>query len=126
MDNAVPKPLFRDLDAEDVDPETSEIESLCLNCGENVSISLESDCVKDRVRLRLISKAACPVQDINNSEGSPPPPPPMPACKTSLQPFGSNLVLSNFPVSNSLPTSIFMPLTCKFFESYIFVSELNI
>lgn len=36
-DNAVPKPLFRDLDAEDVDPETSEIESLCLNCGENVS-----------------------------------------------------------------------------------------
>lgn len=48
-DNAVPKPLFRDLDAEDVDPETSEIESLCLNCGENVSISLESDWVKDRV-----------------------------------------------------------------------------
>lgn len=43
MDSAVPKPLFRDLDAEDVDPETSEIESLCLNCGENVSISLESD-----------------------------------------------------------------------------------
>lgn len=37
-DGVVPKPLFRDLDAEDVDPETSEIESLCLNCGENVSI----------------------------------------------------------------------------------------
>uniref|UniRef100_A0A1B6GWC0 Zinc finger protein ZPR1 n=1 Tax=Cuerna arida TaxID=1464854 RepID=A0A1B6GWC0_9HEMI len=30
-----PKPLFRDLTAEDADPETSEIESLCLSCGEN-------------------------------------------------------------------------------------------
>lgn len=33
------KPLFRDIDADDPDPETTEIESLCLNCGENVSFS---------------------------------------------------------------------------------------
>lgn len=30
------KPLFRNLDANDPDPETTEIESLCMNCGENV------------------------------------------------------------------------------------------
>ncbi|KAI5740663.1 hypothetical protein M8J76_005967 [Diaphorina citri] len=29
------KPLFRTLNAEDPDPETTEIESLCMNCGEN-------------------------------------------------------------------------------------------
>lgn len=33
-----PKPLFKNLNADDPDPETTEIESLCLNCGENVSI----------------------------------------------------------------------------------------
>ena len=30
------KPIFRDLNAEDPDPETTVIESLCMNCGENV------------------------------------------------------------------------------------------
>lgn len=40
-DNVVPKPLFRDLNAEDLDPETSEIESLCLNCEKNVSTILK-------------------------------------------------------------------------------------
>lgn len=29
------KPIFRDLTADDPDPETTEIESLCMNCGEN-------------------------------------------------------------------------------------------
>lgn len=33
-DNLSKKPLFRDLDAED-EPETTEIESLCVNCGSN-------------------------------------------------------------------------------------------
>uniref|UniRef100_A0A1B6K080 Zinc finger protein 259 n=1 Tax=Homalodisca liturata TaxID=320908 RepID=A0A1B6K080_9HEMI len=35
-----PKPLFRNLTAEDADPETSEIESLCLSCGENGNTKL--------------------------------------------------------------------------------------
>lgn len=30
-------PLFRDLNADDADPETTEIESCCMNCYENVS-----------------------------------------------------------------------------------------
>ncbi|XP_022191605.1 zinc finger protein ZPR1 [Nilaparvata lugens] len=30
-----PQPLFKALDADDPDPETTEIESLCLNCGDN-------------------------------------------------------------------------------------------
>jgi hypothetical protein len=29
-------PVFRDLTADDPEPETTEIESLCMNCGENV------------------------------------------------------------------------------------------
>jgi hypothetical protein len=29
-------PIFRDLTADDQEPETTEIESLCMNCGENV------------------------------------------------------------------------------------------
>ncbi|XP_015610065.1 zinc finger protein ZPR1 [Cephus cinctus] len=29
------KPIFRDLTAEDPEPETTQIESLCMNCGEN-------------------------------------------------------------------------------------------
>lgn len=34
----VKKPLFRDLDASESDgPETSQIESLCMSCGENAS-----------------------------------------------------------------------------------------
>lgn len=35
-----PKPLFKNLNADDPEPETTEIESLCLNCGENVSFYL--------------------------------------------------------------------------------------
>lgn len=31
------KPIFRDLTADDPEPETSEIESLCVNCGQNVT-----------------------------------------------------------------------------------------
>jgi hypothetical protein len=30
-------PLFRDLAADDPEPEITEIESLCMDCGENVS-----------------------------------------------------------------------------------------
>jgi hypothetical protein len=30
-------PIFRNLTADDPEPETTEIESLCMNCGENVS-----------------------------------------------------------------------------------------
>ena len=30
------KPVFRELHADDPDPETTEITSLCFNCGENV------------------------------------------------------------------------------------------
>lgn len=29
-------PIFRNLTADDPEPETTEIESLCVNCGENV------------------------------------------------------------------------------------------
>jgi hypothetical protein len=35
-------PIFRDLTADDPEPETTEIESLCMNCGENVSLKLRS------------------------------------------------------------------------------------
>lgn len=31
------KEIFRDLDADDPDPETTEIESLCMSCYEKVS-----------------------------------------------------------------------------------------
>lgn len=34
------KPIFRDLQADDPDPETTEISSLCFNCGEEVSVQL--------------------------------------------------------------------------------------
>lgn len=30
------KPIFRDLTADDPEPETTEIESLCMNCEKNV------------------------------------------------------------------------------------------
>lgn len=30
------KPLFRDINADDPDPEATEIESLCMNCHETV------------------------------------------------------------------------------------------
>lgn len=32
------KPIFRELNADDPEPETTEIESLCMNCGENVRL----------------------------------------------------------------------------------------
>ncbi|XP_076231095.1 zinc finger protein Zpr1 [Calliopsis andreniformis] len=31
----IPKPIFRNLTADDPEPETTEIESLCVNCGQN-------------------------------------------------------------------------------------------
>jgi hypothetical protein len=31
-------PIFRNLTADDPEPETTEIESLCMNCGENVNM----------------------------------------------------------------------------------------
>lgn len=33
-------PLFRDINADDPEPETSNIESVCMNCFKNVSYSL--------------------------------------------------------------------------------------
>lgn len=33
----MPQELFKDLDADDPDPETTEIESLCMSCYESVS-----------------------------------------------------------------------------------------
>lgn len=32
------KPIFRNLTADDPEPEATEVDSLCVNCGENVSI----------------------------------------------------------------------------------------
>lgn len=32
----IAKPIFRNLTADDPEPETTEIESLCVNCGKNV------------------------------------------------------------------------------------------
>ena len=38
------KPIFRDLQADDPDPETTEISSLCFNCGQDVHLfTLPSD-----------------------------------------------------------------------------------
>lgn len=36
--SATAKPVFRDLQADDPDPEATEIESMCMNCGENVRL----------------------------------------------------------------------------------------
>lgn len=36
MGETAKKPLFRDIDGDDPDPEATVIESLCLNCGEDV------------------------------------------------------------------------------------------
>lgn len=33
------KPMFRDIDGGDEDPEVTEVESMCMSCHENVSIS---------------------------------------------------------------------------------------
>jgi zinc finger protein len=33
-----PLPIFRILTADDPEPEATEIESLCMNCGENVNM----------------------------------------------------------------------------------------
>lgn len=38
MENTAEKPIFRDLTGEDPDPEATQIESLCMNCEQNVSI----------------------------------------------------------------------------------------
>lgn len=35
--NVDTKPLFRDLRADEPEPESTVIESLCMNCGKNVS-----------------------------------------------------------------------------------------
>lgn len=35
MTDNIPKPIFRNLAADDPDPEATEIESLCINCGED-------------------------------------------------------------------------------------------
>lgn len=34
------KPIFRELNADDPEPEATEIESLCVNCHANVSIKI--------------------------------------------------------------------------------------
>lgn len=34
----MPQEIFRDLDADDPEPETTEIESLCMNCYEKVNL----------------------------------------------------------------------------------------
>lgn len=35
-DNEKAKPIFRELSANDLEPEITEIESLCMECGKNV------------------------------------------------------------------------------------------
>jgi hypothetical protein len=35
---ANPSPIFRNLTGDDPEPETTEIESLCMNCGDNVNM----------------------------------------------------------------------------------------
>ncbi len=37
---AINKPVFRDLQADDADPEITEISSLCFNCGEDVNFGI--------------------------------------------------------------------------------------
>ena len=39
------KPVFRDLQADDADPEITEISSLCFNCGEDVNLSILDHCL---------------------------------------------------------------------------------
>ena len=46
---AINKPVFRDLQADDADPEITEISSLCFNCGEDVNF-----CILDNVYSRKI------------------------------------------------------------------------
>jgi hypothetical protein len=41
------KPIFRDLDPDDPEPETTEIESLCMNCHSNVRITASSGCYRN-------------------------------------------------------------------------------
>ncbi len=52
------KPLFRDLDPEDDEIEVTELESLCMNCHENVSQTLKLKL------LQLDQTSACMVQII--------------------------------------------------------------
>jgi hypothetical protein len=42
---AINKPVFRDLQADDADPEITEISSLCFNCGEDVNFCILEDCL---------------------------------------------------------------------------------
>lgn len=37
-ETALNKPLFRDINADDDDPEITEMESLCMHCHESVSL----------------------------------------------------------------------------------------
>lgn len=44
IDNAATakiKPIFREINADDPDPEATIIESLCMNCGKNVSTQFQ-------------------------------------------------------------------------------------
>jgi zinc finger protein len=36
MENQVERPIFRNLDPDDPDPEATEVESMCMNCEKNV------------------------------------------------------------------------------------------
>ena len=36
-ESALKEPLFKDLDAEDPETAPTEVESMCMSCGENVS-----------------------------------------------------------------------------------------
>ena len=42
---AINKPVFRDLQADDADPEITEISSLCFNCGEDVNFCILDNCL---------------------------------------------------------------------------------
>lgn len=48
-ENEEKKPIFRDLAADD-EPQTTEIESLCMNCNENVSKLV---CISINLRLYI-------------------------------------------------------------------------
>uniref|UniRef100_A0A8D8RUR1 Zinc finger protein ZPR1 n=1 Tax=Cacopsylla melanoneura TaxID=428564 RepID=A0A8D8RUR1_9HEMI len=64
------KPLFRDLTAEDPDPETTEIESLCMNCGDNGTTRLLLTRIPFFKEVVLMS-FDCPHCDFKNNEIQP-------------------------------------------------------
>jgi hypothetical protein len=45
---ATNKPVFRDLQADDADPEITEISSLCFNCGEDVNFGIIDVCASKK------------------------------------------------------------------------------